>query len=279
MASDALYLIAAGLALAVPVLPVCLWFLHTAHLRAINFRGASIPTATGLIVVAWSLGMFAAICLRFPDLRAYTLNWVICAGGFACLGFIDDVWGSRKTLGLKGHLLSTLKGKPTTGFLKAVGGLALAMATAWSAGAHRPAEWLVDSGLIALAANAINLLDLRPGRAGAVYLVSQFLLLMPAEANLATRRWALVPAILSFAEAMLWNWDSKAAVMMGDTGSNALGAALGLSATLFIPDLVARCAILVFLVALHLVAERVSLSAVIEGNGFFRAADRLTGVR
>jgi UDP-N-acetylmuramyl pentapeptide phosphotransferase/UDP-N-acetylglucosamine-1-phosphate transferase len=84
--------------------------------------------------------------------------------------------------------------------------------------------------------------------------------------------YVMLPALV------VWERDARARVMLGDAGSNPLGAALGLAAAQVIP-LLTQGLLLIALIALHLLAERVSLTKIIESNRLLRSLDRLTGVR
>lgn len=57
-------------------------------------------------------------------------------------------------------------------------------------------------------------------------------------------------------------WDLKAEVMMGDVGSNVLGAIIGLSVTEF--SITNKVIVVVVLAIIHLYAEKASLSQLIE---------------
>ncbi len=67
--------------------------------------------------------------------------------------------------------------------------------------------------------------------------------------------------------------------MMGDTGSNLLGGALGLAYLLRFPGLTPRVVLLAALLLIHVAAERLSLTALIERNPPLRWLDSLTGRR
>jgi UDP-N-acetylmuramyl pentapeptide phosphotransferase/UDP-N-acetylglucosamine-1-phosphate transferase len=127
--------------------------------------------------------------------------------------------------------------------------------------------------VIALSANALNLLDLRPGRACAAFIVSSLILagIVPAQAKPAL--WAIIPT--GFAYPL----DATARVMLGDTGSNLLGGLLGVSLVLAIPSVAGLLAALAVLAAFHAAAERWSLSEIIERNSILRKLDSLTGAR
>ena len=140
-------------------------------------------------------------------------------------------------------------------------------------------SWLgavVDGTIIALSANALNLLDLRPGRAGAVFILCATLLLA-FDVGPHAQTWALV--LLIGLAVMIYLDDRAAKLMMGDVGSNSLGGALGLAFVLAVHSPIGRVTALAALVGLHVLAEKVSISALIERNPILRRLDRLTGVR
>ncbi len=115
----------------------------------------------------------------------------------AAIGLADDLWSGPER-GVAAHL----RKRHTTGVLKLVGiPLVGLLATRRVSGAL----------LVALAANALNQLDTRPGRALKAYLAAA----VPLGAPL---RLAVILA----------PYDLREMVMLGDAGSNALGAMLGL---------------------------------------------------
>ena len=69
-------------------------------------------------------------------------------------------------------------------------------------------------------------------------------------------------------------WDLRRAVMMGDAGSNPLGAVLGLACVLALP-LTARILLVLVLLALNILSERISFSKVIESNPVLSYLDKL----
>jgi UDP-GlcNAc:undecaprenyl-phosphate/decaprenyl-phosphate GlcNAc-1-phosphate transferase len=204
--------------------------------------------------------------------------WLLAVVGFGALGLLDDVRGDKKIQGLRGHFQAALRErKITTGFIKAIGGGLLALYLGWRLFPEEPLRAVLAAALIALFANAVNLLDLRPGRAGAVFLLCALLLLLAAfrsEAHV-----GIPPLLYVFLPALIvWERDARARVMLGDAGSNPLGAALGL-ALAQIASVALLILVLLALIVLHVVAERASLTKLIEANRLLRALDRLTGVR
>lgn len=261
-----------------------------AEARAVkpNYAGRSIPVAGGLAFVLAALAAETVQLLllqltpggRFalPSLLACALTLM----GFTLLGFLDDLLGSRETGGFGGHFRLLLReGRLTSGTLKAFGGGMVAawpaLVTAFAADRlawQRPGlslgEAAVNLLLIALTANAVNLLDLRPGRAE-----KGFLLLWAIA-------WALRPshpvwvwvAPLVGAAAFFALHDLRGEVMMGDTGSNPLGALVGVGVAWSWP-LWPKLGWLVALMAFHIYTERVSLTATIERVAVLRWLDRL----
>ena len=238
-----------------------------------NFRGENIPTAYGLFILLWLLPPFALRLLEAVDsapLRAAA----IAAAGYGLLGFLDDRWGDRRYSGLKGHIRALLSDRTvTTGLIKAIGGIAVGLGCAWVAEPGNIGDILMRGAIIALTANGFNLLDLRPGRAGAVFLLISTVVILAAPRIPEGLMLTLVPAVIAYVQ------DARARVMLGDTGSNLLGGALGLALTLAVTSLAGRLAILAILTGLHILSERTSLTLIIEKNTFLRRLDSLTGVR
>ncbi|CEK19646.1 UDP-N-acetylmuramyl pentapeptide phosphotransferase/UDP-N-acetylglucosamine-1-phosphate transferase [Chthonomonas calidirosea] len=243
------------------------------HLQT-NFRGVAIPQSFGVIVLLQTTLLFSLLAKFWPQQQPSLFRWELLCAVFGLLGLVDDLWGTPHFRGLRGHLRALFQdGKLTTGLLKAVGGGLFALGFSYQ---NFAPHWLrvVFGGLvIALFANAINLLDLRPGRAIAVFLVIALPLL------LLTPRPLHHPLLfLMLGAASLWPYDARGRAMLGDAGSNLLGAAAGFAcaATLPLSGLVGT---LLLLCTFHALTERVSLSKLIEENRVLRFLDRLTGLR
>jgi hypothetical protein len=119
--------------------------------------------------------------------------------------------------------------------------------------------------VIAESANVVNLLDLRPGRAGKVVAVSSLGLLGGPFGGLAGAALGATLAELSD--------DLSERTMLGDCGANALGGLLGVRLAAAGDRSVAIAG--VALSALTLASERWSFSAVIDSYRPLRVADRL----
>jgi len=251
-----------------------------------NFRGQVIPVGYGLVILLWSAPALAVLLRCLPGHRRELAAYLLVIVGMGALGFVDDLWGDRQAVGLRGHLRALLRERRiTTGLVKAVGGLALGVLTCYALLEDAWPDALLDGAIIALSANALNLLDLRPGRACAVFLLGALVLwIVPAVAlngpPVPPLAFVFIPALL------VYERDARARVMLGDTGSNLLGGALGLAFTLTFSApaahwsaLAAHWSALAALILLHLLAERYSLSALIEKNPLLRRLDALTGKR
>ena len=241
-----------------------------------NHRGRAVAVGVGVLVPV--VGLVAAALLTVTDRIRHVQTGgadraivVLTVAGFALLGLLDDVAGKGAPAdkGFRGHLRALASGRLTTGAVKLIGGGALAVVVV---GAFQPGwvDLVVDAAIVALAANTANLFDRAPGRCGKVTLVA-FAVLWAATG--ADTRLAGV-ALVAGAAIGLLPGDLDERFMVGDSGANAYGAALGLGVVL-VCGRPARVAVLVVLVALNVLSEFVSFSRVIEATPPLRWFDRL----
>jgi glycosyl transferase family 2 len=167
--------------------------------------------------------------------------------GTALIGLADDLWSGPER-GFGAHLRSAR----TTGTLKLLGIPALALAATRS-----PTRAL----LVALSANALNLLDTRPGRALKAFL-----------AGAAVLRGRTLP--YAGVAVLLCPYDLREMAMLGDGGSNALGAVLGYESVGKLTGR-GRFFAIAALTGLTLVGERRSLGDLIERTPGLSHLDRL----
>jgi hypothetical protein len=187
----------------------------------VNYRGLRLP------LVGWKVGL-----TNGPAVAA-----------IAALGLADDIWSGPER-GFRAHLRS----RRTTGMLKLLGIPAIGLlATRRVSGAL----------LVGLAANALNQLDTRPGRALKAYLAAA-----PA-----------VRAPVGIA-VLLLPYDLREMSMLGDAGSNALGGLLGLNSVERFTGR-GRWVAIGALASLTLLGERTSLGALIERTPGLAWIDRL----
>ncbi len=133
---------------------------------------------------------------------------------------------------------------------------------------------LLDAAVVALAANTANLFDRAPGRVTKVSLLVTVVLVIAAWVT-AGVPYELLGVLVSVAAALgVVVPELRERLMLGDTGANAIGAALGLGVVLS-TSVPTRIGVLVGLVVLNLLSEAVSFSSVIERVGPLRRLDRL----
>ncbi|BCJ85857.1 MraY family glycosyltransferase [Effusibacillus dendaii] len=249
-----------------------------------NYRGERISTGSGAVLI---LAFLLTVCLLvlfekwsgFPALADSEDSepMLVLAFGMGFLGILDDTVGSREASGLKGHVMKWIRhGELTTGLLKAVGGTVLSFLIVMD-GVDESFRWsignllsiVVDGCVIALLANWINLLDVRPGRALKGAMGKLILLLFAVPSELTVFLLAIFGTMVAYLPA-----DIRARTMMGDAGSNFLGAMIGYLVVRSF-DLPGTVTVLTALLAVHLYTEKHSLTRVIERTGWLNWLDRL----
>ena len=204
------------------------------------------------------------------DTRGVIFLYLFAAAGASFLGIIDDFWGTRDTSGLLGHLRALAGGRLTTGAVKALGGGLLALAVGVFLFPDQPWRILDSALIIALSINMLNLFDLRPGRAGKVFILL-YLALVPFFAGTvqAVPASIILGSLLAFLPA-----DIKARAMMGDAGSNTLGMVIGVIAAASL-DGYYRAGFTAALVLIHVITEKYSLTRIIAANKALNFLDML----
>jgi len=246
----------------------------------VNFRQREVINMAGILIVfVWMLlmalvavfpALIKAIDINLPNGFVLSLNVampltaiIIGAGLF---GLIDDLLGNRESTGFKGHIGELIKGRLTTGGLKAIGITSVALLAAAFL-SNNIFEIIGNAALIALFVNTVNLLDLRPGRALKFYIPLQLLLAIAGIKTLGTSSAALLGIAL-----VMIGPDLKEEVMLGDTGSNILGGVLGFClAAIFEWNI--KLPVIILLLVLQLLTEKFSISEVIERTPALRAID------
>jgi UDP-GlcNAc:undecaprenyl-phosphate/decaprenyl-phosphate GlcNAc-1-phosphate transferase len=235
-----------------------------------NYSGASVTLAEGPIAVGALLAGATLGRLLDPAGRR-NLPVVVASVGSGLVGAYDDLVGSTHAKGFRGHLHALRSGELTSGMIKVLGVGASAVVAATLVQRSRPdypkptsmvLDGLLDTALIAMTANFINLLDLRPGRAAKVIILLGSGLFGHGAA----------PAVGAAAGSLPTDLASRS--MLGDCGANALGAAVATAAVQALPWRF-RLAVLAGVAALNLASERVSFTAVIERTPLLRRIDQL----
>lgn len=302
----------ASLVIAALVVPGAVRSLRLAGLARTNYRGALLAFPTGVVVVAVALLALVPLALLaelanadvFSPELPMALVYVL---GVALLGLLDDVAGgdgyegARETAppgaegaagpsppgsastpaqagsgaaddtprGLRGHARATARGRPSTGALKALGtlGLALFVLSGQGLGAG---EYLISVAVLVLCTNFFNLLDLRPGRS------VKALLLLGAGLLVGTRDVDPLWAVGLFVGPVvaLLPVDLQERGMLGDTGSNAVGAVAGLWLVLAL-DTTGQAVALGLLALATAYGEFRSISALIDRTPGLRHIDSI----
>ena len=183
-------------------------------------------------------------------LRLPLVGWLVAVAQpellpVAAIGAADDLW-TGKERGFREHL----RAGRTTGVLKLVGIPAFGL---WRT------RSLSGALLVALSANVVNQLDTRPGRALKGFAVGSLLL-------------RGTPGRAAAAAVLLAPYDLREMAMLGDSGSNTLGAVLGLRSVGTLTER-QRWSAIAALAGLTLLGERRSLGALIEKTPVFRELD------
>ena len=247
-----------------------------------NYRGAHPAFPAGAVLVACSLLALAPLALLDdradldlldPELR----QWAVYVLGVALLGLLDDSLGrgaeATTPRGWRGHADAVLSGRFSTGAIKAVGALALA-AYAVSGRGRESLDYVADLLLLLLATNLFNLLDLRPGR-----VEKAFVLLL---AGLCVGAWTAAPleVLGIFIGPVLVGayFTLSERAMLGDTGSNLVGALAGVSLLLTLGE-DGRLVALAVVAALTVYGEFRSISESVDRFPPLRLLDSLGRVR
>jgi hypothetical protein len=187
------------------------------------------------------------LAVNHRGLRLPLVGWVVgvrgdaAVGAVAALGLADDLWSGEER-GIRAHLAA----RRTTGILKLAGIPLVGLAATRS---------LSGGLLVAGCANLVNQLDTKPGRAVKAYVIAALALGAP-----------LGVAVL------LGPYDLRERVMLGDAGSNALGALLGLNSVERFHGW-GRWAAVAAVAGLNVLGERRSLGELIDRTPFLRELD------
>ena len=235
-----------------------------------NHAGGRVPAVLGLALIGATLaGSLSTRAWAGGAPGRVEEATLAAAVAVAAAGLLDDLFGGTEDRGFRGHLGRLVRGRPTTGLLKLVVGVAggVVVALAIGGGMVRVAAGAL---LVAVATNLWNALDVRPGRSvkwGIVVLVPVFALTRDTGFGL------VAGAALGGAVGIL-PFDLLERAMLGDAGSNPLGLMAGAGLALVLPTasvVVAAGTVIILQVA----AETVTISRVIDAVPPLRWFDRL----
>lgn len=244
-----------------------------------NYRGAEVAHPIGIAI---PISAFVALIAVGP-LYEFVSDDVLPAGfgvavlfvfGVAVLGVIDDAYGSARgqPRGWRGHFGALGRGELSTGVLKALGVLGLALLVAnYVSFREDTADYLLAAAVLVLATNVFNLVDLRPGRA------IKALVLLGAGLCIASGRIEPLQSVGLFLAPILFllPFDLREAGMLGDTGSNVIGAVAGVWLILTLTTTLGLAIAVAVLALINIYGEFRSISGFIERTPGFRQLDLL----
>jgi UDP-GlcNAc:undecaprenyl-phosphate/decaprenyl-phosphate GlcNAc-1-phosphate transferase len=249
------------------------------HTRA-NYRDRALPFPFGVLTLAAAAIALIPLTLlaRLASTRVFSpelLPIAVYALGVLALGLLDDTLARERSdgdarpaqRGWRGHGAAALRGELSTGTLKAAGSLGLALLAMSYLGLSN-ARWLLAAGVLVLATNVFNLLDLRPGRATKAFvLLGAGLAIGSADVR---PLWAIglfaAPALVAGV------YDLRERAMLGDTGANLLGALAGLWLVLTLSG-TGQLVALALLAAITVYGELRSISTLVERTPGLRQLD------
>lgn len=244
-----------------------------------NYRGKNVTFPGGLVFVAGcAIVVTVAVFGGFDETREF-LGYLTSLFGFAFVGLVDDMFSDDNS-GFKGHLGSLFRDDMmTTGTYKLfLGGTVALAASALLADGFL--EVLMHTGIICLSANLSNLADTRPGRTAKFAMAFTFIAL--SLWIVLDRADVIINGFNSFFTLSVTlggllgtlHLELREQMMLGDTGSNAVGAVIGYSICL-IPNTAVEVSMLVILAVLNVLSEKVSFTKVIEEVPVLRFIDEL----
>jgi UDP-N-acetylmuramyl pentapeptide phosphotransferase/UDP-N-acetylglucosamine-1-phosphate transferase len=255
-----------------------------------NYRDNEVPAVGGVVILVAFLAAEAAFTLvslvrpgrlaegsnafspsavpaTFVSAGHYGL--VVVVFGFFMLGLIDDLAGAGHASGFRGHFAALRRGEVTGGAIKAIGGVAVGMIAGglWEL---KLLPAVLDALVVALAANLLNLLDRRPGRATKAF----FVVWIPLAASAWATPYFPVSSVVAAAAGAWMAADLSEKGMLGDSGSNLLGAVLGAGLALTL-GVAGKLIALTALLALTAASEKWSFTDAIEKMRPLRFLDSL----
>jgi UDP-GlcNAc:undecaprenyl-phosphate/decaprenyl-phosphate GlcNAc-1-phosphate transferase len=267
----------ASLAAAAAITPTTVRGLAARGMVRENYRGAHVafPAGVALLVPAMVALVVAAPLYQLVDVDVLEPGIslaLVYVFGIGCLGLLDDLVGSGsgQPRGWRGHLRALGAGRMSTGVFKAVGALGLALFVAADPSVDA-GTYVLSAAVLVLATNVFNLLDLRPGRAGKAFI------LLGAGLTIGSRALEPLWTIGLFLGPILilLPLDLREVGMLGDTGSNVIGAVAGIWLILTLTSTLGLAIATGVLALITLYGEFRSISAFVERTPGLRQLDLL----
>lgn len=236
---------------------------------SLNYNDEEIPLGMGILFIfVQVISISLTIILGWTDIKL-TMGYLLACALIGFVGLLDDLVGETDIKGFKGHIKAFFKGKLTTGLLKAGMGffIALFISIVFS---NSLLDVVINTLIISLFTNLTNLFDLRPGRSIKVFLLMSIIMLFT---NVIDEYNFILYSIYGILF-IYFPIDLKAKAMMGDVGSNVIGMTLGIYCV-FTQTILARSIYLSILIVIHILAEKISFTRIIENSKFLSFLDNL----
>ena len=230
---------------------------------AVNYRGERLSVGMGIVLAG-----VAVLALVVGATSHGRLLWVLMGVLAVFLAGLYDDTRPGRTRGMRAQVAAALGGRLTPGVVKLMVIVGASALVSWMLGA-RGGRFVAGAAVMAGCANLWNLLDVRPGRA--------LKLFIPAAAALAsTAGWPMVEVFAGLAAAAVIALvvDLQERGMLGDCGANVLGFMVGVG-TFHVLPAGWLWVVLAALVALHVVADTITLSRIIVRTPPLRWFDEL----
>ncbi|WP_034600964.1 hypothetical protein [Clostridiisalibacter paucivorans] len=252
------------------LMPNILVFLRKINFFEKNYNNILIPISTGFFLglIESFLCVIHLIVLREMDI--FIIIFIFGMVIIGIVGIIDDKFGNKKIKGIRNHILYFFKkGKISTGIAKAFVGVFFSTLISLFT-TNNEITFVLNSIIVALSINYINLFDLRPGRSIKISILTLFVALIISQNKeynfIAYSTLGIISAYLPF--------DLKGKAMLGDSGSNILGFILG-TYFITIQPIYIKNIILFILILSNTMAEFFSFSTIINNNKVLKYLDDL----
>ncbi|WXR61896.1 glycosyl transferase [Peptostreptococcaceae bacterium AGR-M142] len=234
------------------------------NIKGENYLNKEIPVSMGISLIPFTMVNLIIHYMYFKNINVFL--FFMCFISMTLIGFMDDIMGSEHK-GLKGHIKELFKLNLTTGGFKAIFGFLISFIISY----YVSSNWtlvLINTILMALFTNFVNLTDLRPGRAIKTFLFLGFLI---AFINIESINIFIIvlPCVFAY-----FKDDLKALSMLGDSGANPLGMTIGFLAVFYL-DFNSKLICLTLLIILHIISEKYSFSKIIKNNKVLNYIDML----
>ncbi|WP_058485302.1 MraY family glycosyltransferase [Defluviitalea phaphyphila] len=242
-------------------------FLLNHNIKALNYKKKEIPVGTGILILLSTI--ISSFFLLF--ITNEPIMYFIYLFGFSLIGFagiLDDLVGENNIKGLKGHFGKMFKGELTSGGLKAlIGGISsLFVAFSFSMDVF---DLFINTLLISLFINAMNLFDVRPGRTIKVFIMISIIIWILSKNPDRFLTILLIGSIIPVIKGEL-----REEYMLGDVGSNILGYTLGFTSAISL-NLYTKIFFVMILILIHILGEITSITFLINKNPLLRYIDKL----